>query len=95
MTAKLTVLNGSEKSEAALAVSGNKLEAQGVKLAPGAKVVAALTTAAEGVHHGALHSQLRSVVPRQRAGPCRRCADPVGPPGTGAETCCHDKSRAR
>jgi hypothetical protein len=44
MTGKLTVLNGSEKSEADLAVAGDKLEAKGVKLAPGAKVVAALTT---------------------------------------------------
>lgn len=45
MSGKLTVLNGAEKSEADLAVAGNKLEAKGVKLAPGAKVVAALTTA--------------------------------------------------
>jgi hypothetical protein len=44
MTGKLTVLNGSEKSEAALAVAGDKLEAKGVKLAAGSKVVAALTT---------------------------------------------------
>ena len=47
MTGKLTVLKGSEKSEAALTVAGDKLEAQGVKLAPGAKVVAALTTPAK------------------------------------------------
>ncbi len=47
MTGKLTVLQGSEKSEAALAVAGDKLEAQGVKLAAGAKVVAALTTPAK------------------------------------------------
>ena len=47
MTGKLTVLNGAEKSEAELAVAGDKLEAQGVKLAPGAKVVAALTTPAK------------------------------------------------
>jgi hypothetical protein len=46
MAGKLTVLNGGEKSEAALAVAGDKLEAKGVKLAPGAKVVAALTTSA-------------------------------------------------
>ncbi len=45
MMGKLTVLNGTEKAEAALAVTGDKLEAQGVKLGPGAKVVAALTTA--------------------------------------------------
>ena len=46
MTGKLTVLNGSVRSEATLAVAGDKLEAKGVKLAPGAKVVAALTTSA-------------------------------------------------
>lgn len=46
MTGKLTVLNGADKSEAALTVAGDKFEAQGVKLAPGAKVVAALTTPA-------------------------------------------------
>ena len=45
MSGKLTVLNGAEKSEAALVVAGDKLEAKGVKLAPRAKVVAALTTA--------------------------------------------------
>ena len=47
MTGKLTVLNGAEKSEAELAVAGDKLEAKGVKLAAGAKVVAALTTPAK------------------------------------------------
>lgn len=47
MSGKLTVLNGTEKSEAELAVAGDKLEARGVKLAPGAKVVAALTTPAK------------------------------------------------
>lgn len=47
MTGKLTVLNGAEKSEAELSVAGDKLEAKGVKLAPGAKVVAALTTPAK------------------------------------------------
>ena len=47
MSGKLTVLNGAEKSEADLAVAGDKLEAKGVKLAPGAKVVAALTTPAK------------------------------------------------
>ena len=45
MAGKLTVLNGSEKSEADLAAAGDKLEAKGVKLAAGAKAVAALTTA--------------------------------------------------
>ena len=47
MAGKLTVLNGSEKSEAPLAVVGDKLEAKGVKLAAGAKVVAALTSPAK------------------------------------------------
>ena len=47
MTGKLAVLNGAEKSEAELAVAGDKLEAKGVKLAAGAKVVAALTTPAK------------------------------------------------
>lgn len=46
MQGKLTVLNGADKSEAALVVAGDKLEAQGVKLAKGAKVVAALKTPA-------------------------------------------------
>jgi len=46
MKGKLTILNGTEKSEATLVVAGDKLEAQGVKLAKGAKVVAALTTPA-------------------------------------------------
>ena len=39
---KLTVLNGAQKSEAELVVAGDKLEAKGVKLEKGAKVVAAL-----------------------------------------------------
>lgn len=41
---KLTVLNGAEKSEAELVVAADKLEAKGIKLASGAKVVAALVT---------------------------------------------------
>lgn len=45
MSGKLTVLNGNEKSEAPLVVSGDKLEAKGIKLAKGAKVVAAINTA--------------------------------------------------
>lgn len=49
MSGKLTVLNGAEKAEAALVVAGDKLEAQGVKLARGAKVVAALITPAKKV----------------------------------------------
>lgn len=43
---KLTVLNGAEKSEAELVVAGDKLEAKGIKLVKGAKVVAALVTPA-------------------------------------------------
>jgi hypothetical protein len=43
---KLTVLNGAEKSEAELVVAGDKLEAKGIKLSKGAKVVAALVTPA-------------------------------------------------
>ena len=43
---KLTVLTGTEKSAAELVVAGDKLEAQGVKLGKGAKVVAALVTPA-------------------------------------------------
>ena len=46
MKGKLTVLNGAEKSEAELRVAGDKLDAKGVKLAKGAKVVAALVTPA-------------------------------------------------
>ena len=46
---RLTVLNGAEKSETDLVVAGDKLEAKGVKLAKGAKVVAALTTPAAKV----------------------------------------------
>src|SRR5687767_7375005 len=45
MMGKLTVLNGTEKSEVELKPAGdNKLEAQGVKLAKGAKAVASVTT---------------------------------------------------
>jgi hypothetical protein len=44
MKGKLTVLNGAEKSEADLVVAGDKLEAKGIKLGKGAKVVAALVT---------------------------------------------------
>ena len=45
MAGKLTVLQGADKSEAELKpVGDNKLEARGVKLAKGAKAVAALTT---------------------------------------------------
>lgn len=44
MSGKLTVLVGTEKLQADLVVAGDRLEARGVKLTPGAKVVAALTT---------------------------------------------------
>lgn len=48
MAGKLTVLQGAEKSEAELQPAGdNRLEARGVKLAKGAKAVAALTTASK------------------------------------------------
>jgi hypothetical protein len=47
MAGKLTVLLGSEKADAELVVAGDKLEAKGIKLAAGAKVVAALTTPAK------------------------------------------------
>ena len=43
---KLTVLNGAEKSGGELVVMGDKLEATGVKLSKGAKVVAVLVTPA-------------------------------------------------
>jgi hypothetical protein len=38
------VLDGSRKSEAPLLATADRLEAKGVKLAAGAKVVAAVTT---------------------------------------------------
>ena len=44
-TGKLTVLSGSDKAEAELKPAGDKLEAKGVKLSPGSKVVASVTTA--------------------------------------------------
>jgi hypothetical protein len=47
MTGKLTMLNGKDRSEAELLPAGDKLEAKGVKLVAGAKVVAALTTPAK------------------------------------------------
>jgi hypothetical protein len=44
VSGKLTVLTGSEKSEAPLTpAGGNKLEAKGVKLAAGSKAVAVVT----------------------------------------------------
>lgn len=45
MSGKLTVLNGSQKSQADFTPAGdNKLEAKGVKLDAGARAVAALST---------------------------------------------------
>ena len=44
-TGKLTVLNGADKSEAELKPAGDRLEAKGVKLASGSKVVASLIMA--------------------------------------------------
>lgn len=49
MKGKLTVLNGTQKSEAELVAATDKLEATGVMLAKGAKVVAALMTPAAKV----------------------------------------------
>ncbi|MGV3627989.1 MAG: hypothetical protein ACO1PN_09925 [Betaproteobacteria bacterium] len=45
MSGKLTVLKGTEKSEADLVPVGDRLLARGITLQSGAKVVAALTTA--------------------------------------------------
>lgn len=46
MTGKLTVLNGTQKTEAALKPAGsNKLEAIGLTVSAGAKVVASITSA--------------------------------------------------
>jgi hypothetical protein len=47
MSGRLTVLNGAEKSEADLTPAGDRLEAKGIRLAKGAKVVAALQTASK------------------------------------------------
>lgn len=46
MKGTLTVLQGTARSQAELVVAGDKLQAKGVQLAPGARVVAALTTPA-------------------------------------------------
>ena len=44
LAAKLTIVNAGAKSEVVLApATGNKFEAKGVKIAPGAKVTAVLT----------------------------------------------------
>ena len=47
VTGKLTVLNGADKSEAELKPAGDRLEAKGVRLASGSKVVAFATMADE------------------------------------------------
>lgn len=47
MSGRLTVLQGGQKSEAELLPTADRLEAKDVKLASGAKVVAALTTPAK------------------------------------------------
>ena len=41
---KLTVLSGTDKSEAELKPAGDKLEAKGIRLTSGSKVVASVTT---------------------------------------------------
>lgn len=45
MSGKLTVLNGTKKSEAPLVPAGDRLEAKGVKVGMGSKVVATVQTA--------------------------------------------------
>ena len=47
ITGRLTVLSGAEKTEADLVAAEDRLEAKGVKLGPGSKVVAALTNQAK------------------------------------------------
>jgi hypothetical protein len=47
LTGKLTVLNGEQKTEADLVAVGDRLEAKGIKLAPGAIVVAVLRNATQ------------------------------------------------
>ena len=42
---KLTVLSGADKAEAELKPAGDKLEAKGIRLSPGSKVVASVITA--------------------------------------------------
>jgi hypothetical protein len=44
MKGNITVLQGTAKQDAVLTAAGERLEAAGVKLAPGAKVVASITT---------------------------------------------------
>lgn len=45
MSGKLIILSGAEKTEATLEVAGDKLEARGVRLTRGSKIVANLKTA--------------------------------------------------
>ncbi len=47
MSGKLTVLAGTSKTEVAVTPAGDKLDAKGVKLAKGVKVVASLLTSAK------------------------------------------------
>lgn len=46
-TGRITVLNGTAKTEADWVVAGDRLEAKGVKLNPGAKAVASLSNPAK------------------------------------------------
>jgi hypothetical protein len=46
-TGRITVLNGTAKTEADWVVAGDRLEAKGVKLSPGSKVVASLSNPAK------------------------------------------------
>jgi hypothetical protein len=43
MTGRLTIMVGAQKTDADLVAAGDKLEAKGIKLSKGAKLVAALT----------------------------------------------------
>lgn len=45
MTGKLTILNGTDKSESDLVPAGDRLNAKGIKLQSGSKVVAVVNTA--------------------------------------------------
>lgn len=45
VSGKITVLSGTDKSEAELRLAGDKLEAKGIKLGGGSKVVVSVSTA--------------------------------------------------
>ena len=45
MTGQLTILSGTQRTQVPLTVSGNTLQAAGVQLASGSRVVATITTA--------------------------------------------------